>query len=142
MKITSTSANVTGTGVTFYNTGTAAGVFAYKPVSIAGGGTITLTAPTSGTYGGILFFQDRNYTCPSGNGSCNNDSSSFGGGSNEYLTGALYFPGTEVTYAGNPSSVVSSLIIAWRLTVNGTSQLNNHLLLGGGSPIQTAALSE
>lgn len=142
MKITSTSANVTGTGVTFYNTGTANGAFAYKPVSIAGGGTITLTAPTSGTYGGILFFQDRNYTCPSGNGSCNNDTSTFGGGSNEYLTGALYFPGTDVTYAGNPSSVVSSLIIAWRLTFNGTSQLNNHLLLGGGSPIHTAALSE
>ena len=141
MKITSTSANVSGTGVTFYNTGTAAGAFAYKPVSIAGGGTITLAAPTSGTYGGILFFQDRNYTCPA-HGSCNNDTSTFGGGSNEFLTGALYFPGTDVTYAGNPSSVVSSLIVAWRLTFNGTSQLNNHLLLGGGSPIQTAALSE
>jgi putative Flp pilus-assembly TadE/G-like protein len=135
------SGTVSGTGVFFYNTGTSAGPLKYAPISINSGLTVTLSAPTSGTYQGILFFQDRAYTCPA-NGSCNNDSSSFGGGNNETLTGALYFPGTDVNYAGNPNATVASLIVAWRITFDGTTQLNNHLLVGGGSPIQTAALSE
>jgi len=132
---------VNGTGVTFYNTGTAGGSHKYAPIKINGGLTVNLTAPTSGTYQGILFFQDRAYTCPL-HGSCSNDSSSFGGGTHENLTGALYFPGTPVLYSGNPTSSVSSLIVAWQVQFNGTSQLNNNLLIGGGSPIHTASLAE
>lgn len=135
------SATVNGTGVTFYNTGTASGSTAFAPVKINGGLTVNLTAPTTGTYQGILFFQDRAYTCPV-HGSCNNDSSSFGGGTHENLTGALYVPGTPVLYSGNPTASVSSLIVAWQVQFNGTSQLNNHLLVGGGSPIHTASLAE
>jgi putative Flp pilus-assembly TadE/G-like protein len=134
------SVTVTGTGVTIYNTGTNSGPNAYGPVRIASNLSISLSAPTSGTYAGILFFSqflDRSHTSTS-----TSDESRFGGGNNETLTGALYFPGTNVRYAGNPTATVSSLVIAWQVQFDGTAQLNNHLLLGGGSPIQTAALSE
>ena len=42
-----------GTGVTFYLTGSNAGF------TINGGGTLSLSAPTSGSYAGVLIYQDR-----------------------------------------------------------------------------------
>lgn len=53
-------AQVTGTGVTFYNTSSAgwgcASSYNYTPVTISGQVTATLSAPTSGSFDGILFF--------------------------------------------------------------------------------------
>ena len=51
------SATITGTGVTFYFTNNAT-------ISVSGGGSLQLTAPTTGPYAGILFFQDPNDTNP------------------------------------------------------------------------------
>ena len=137
LKATGTGTTITGTGVTIYNTGTQNGPNAYGSISINGGLSVSLSAPTSGTYAGILFFQDRNYTSTK-----NNDASSFGGGASETLTGALYFPGTDLTYAGNPNSVVSSLIVAYQIAINGNTSINDNLLINGGSPAQSAALAE
>jgi hypothetical protein len=139
LKANGTGTTITGTGVTFYNTGSGNNNSAtgYSPISINGGMNVNLSAPTSGTYGGMLFFQDRNYQSTK-----NVDSSSFGGGVNETLTGALYFPGTPLTYAGNPNAVVSSLIIAYQIAINGNTSINNNLLVNGESPAQTAALAE
>jgi Flp pilus assembly protein TadG len=80
-------ATVTGTGVTIYITGGTA--------KINGGATITLQAPTSGTYAGILFFGDRS---TSGQNKFNGDASS-------KMTGAIYFAGGEVDYQGNFSGL-------------------------------------
>ena len=45
-----------GTGVTFYNT--SATGYAYAPIDLTGNETANLSAPTSGTFEGFLFFQD------------------------------------------------------------------------------------
>ena len=47
--------NIIGSGVTFYNTGTGSGPSAYKPITVSGGSTTSLTAPTTGNYAGIFF---------------------------------------------------------------------------------------
>jgi hypothetical protein len=56
-------ANVTGTGVTVYNTSSAgwgcSSSYNYTPITISGQVTANLTAPTSGAYNGILMFGNR-----------------------------------------------------------------------------------
>jgi Flp pilus assembly protein TadG len=82
-------ANVTGSGVTFYNYGPSGGITFLLPSVTLGG--VTLTAPTTGTYSGILFFQDPANQTPAtilGSTSLNTD-----------LEGAFYFPTARVNYA-------------------------------------------
>jgi hypothetical protein len=81
---------VTGTGVTIV-------LFNCANVNISGTTTVQLTAPTSGTWRGILFWQDKASTpC------CTSDS--FTGGSASSFTGALYFPHGNVDLGGNSGS--------------------------------------
>jgi len=82
-------ANISGSGVTFYNYGPSGGVtFLLPSVTL---GSVNLTAPTSGTYSGVLFFQDPGDTAPAtilGSTSLNSK-----------LEGAFYFPTARVSYA-------------------------------------------
>lgn len=124
-------------GVTFYNTANAT-TPGYKPITVSGGSDTTLTAPTSGTYAGILFFQDRNL--PSGD---LNKQNTISGGSDGAFTGVLYFPTTPLVYSGGGSTTAAYAdIIAWTLTISGSSQFstNYNSLPNGTSPIHTAVL--
>jgi hypothetical protein len=87
------NAVMTGADVTFYNTFDASDP--YAPISISGGFTANLSAPTSGPQQGMLFFQDRN--APKGN------TETFTGTSDQNITGAFYFPNSAVSYKGNSS---------------------------------------
>ena len=78
------NANITATGVTFY---IANGV----NVSMNANGYINASAPTSGTYSGVLFFGARDGT---GRVTLNGTASSL-------LTGNIYFPNQNVSYIGN-----------------------------------------
>lgn len=102
------SAHASGTGVTFYLKGT--------NTAISGSATATFTAPTSGTYSGILFFGDRSVT---------NGNNALSGGTTSNLNGALYFPTQSITFSGGSSSGSScTQIIADKITVSGSSYLN------------------
>jgi uncharacterized membrane protein len=79
------SANITGNGVTIYMAGSSA-------VSMNGNATVNLSAPTSGTYAGLLFMGDRNGA---------NVSESLNGTADSTMTGAIYFPKQNVSYNGN-----------------------------------------
>jgi Flp pilus assembly protein TadG len=84
---------LTGSGVTLVFTSSGA----YPPsnktiVKFAGGATIDLTPPTTGTYAGIVMYGDRNMTQGSG--------FSLTGGSSQVLTGATYLPKAAVSFAG------------------------------------------
>jgi hypothetical protein len=83
-----------GTGVTFFNTGQYGQSPA--PVTFSGSSVVTLTAPDSGTYQGMLFVQDRNLSYTTAN--------SISGASGSLLTGTLYFPSTSVTYTGSSTT--------------------------------------
>jgi hypothetical protein len=92
------NAVVNGVGVTFFLTNGAT-------VHFNGGAEINLTAPTSGTYAGVLMYGDRDQ------GSADNI---FNGTANSSLTGALYFPTQMVTYNGNFSGNSGCLRIVSR----------------------------
>lgn len=78
------NANISGTGVTIY-------IKAGSNVSINGNATVNLSAPTSGTYSGMLLFGDRTGT---GNVNLNGTAAS-------KLTGAVYFANQDINYLGN-----------------------------------------
>ena len=77
----------------FYNT---ANGYSYGPVLITGQCTVNLTAPTSGTYAGILFYQDRNITSSSNN--------QINGSSNPNMVGSFYFPTTPLLITGGSNN--------------------------------------
>ena len=99
------SGAVSGTGVTFYITGST--YTNNQVVSINNGESVNFTAPTSGPYTGLLFFQDR---------TINNTAltSSFAGGASMHLTGALYFPTTSVTFNNGSSTAAANVAIIAR----------------------------
>jgi hypothetical protein len=93
-------ATITGAGVTFYLTGTNA---TYGSVTISNGAAVTFSAPTSGTYTGVLFYQDRSIT--------SNVNATFAGGVALQLTGSLYFPTSLVSLQNGSSSTGFSVAI-------------------------------
>jgi len=128
------SAGQSSGGITFYNTGTAAGacVTCYGQIvsyfNFSGafcGASCNLTAPTSGTYTGILFFQDRNDTstasCPfGGTGSaCFGATVNLAGGVSH--AGAYYFPSGTVNFdfnfgIGAPYTYLIAKDVTWFAT--------------------------
>ena len=90
---------------------------------ISGQGTINLSAPTSGTYQGVLMFQGRSDSA----------TASLTGGSSQSLTGIIYFPDALLHYAGGSSSqnnAPAATIIAYNLSLDGNSYIWN----AGSSP--------
>jgi Putative Flp pilus-assembly TadE/G-like len=132
----STDATVTGTGVTFYNTGTASGNTAYQPISVNGGSGLELSAPTSDPYEGILFFEDRN-PARGTSGTTNNFTSQTGSN----VTGAFYFKSTGLSYTGGTAQTAYTIIVADTVKFVGSSTTNDNYGLDG-SPIKTATLAE
>jgi len=133
------SPTLTGSNVTFYNTGNT--TYQYAPVAITGSSSTALYAPTSGSLAGILFFQDRSivgYCC--GPATVN----TFDGSRGELYTGALYFPTTPISYTGNATYPPYTIIDAWQVKMVGTSAIKNNYtsLESGASPISSAVLVE
>ena len=108
-------ARVTGASVMFYDT-YAAG-YTYGAISFNNGTTETFTAPTTGSYAGILFFQDPTVV--------GGAASSFAGGTSANLTGALYFPTTALSFS-NGASAAYTIIVADSVSFTGGVTLNNN----------------
>jgi len=87
-------ADVSGSGVTFLFTGSGSNQNGWSSASVNGGGTVDLTAPTSGDWAGILFFQDSD--APS-HSSLN---MTFNGNSDTDLTGVIYVPNNDLSFTG------------------------------------------
>jgi hypothetical protein len=111
---------ITGTGVTFY-------ISPGGSLSLSNGATLNLTAPTSGTYDGILFYQD-----PS-----NRKAASLQGGANSTLEGILYFPSANLTVANGSKSQIYAPIVAGSLTIAGGAlfQDNDYTTINQSSPL-------
>ena len=127
------SSSITGTGVTFYNYGPSGGITFVAPSLVLSG--VRLTAPTSGAYSGILFFQPSNNT----SGATILGSGTF----NTVLEGTYYFPRATVTFAFdgpvNYNILVAYDIVFEFLSFGATSVTssfsNNYGTLATGSPI-------
>jgi len=129
---------VTGSSVMFYIS--KGNGYSFAPLVINNGTTVTLSAPTSGTYSGMLFFQDRSITTAN----TSNSSTSLAGGATMTLTGAIYLPGTQLNVSnGTNTSATYTIVVADSILFQGGIKLNaNYSGLQGGSPIQVATLGE
>lgn len=113
-------ARVSGTDVTIVMTGGG-------EIKINGGAELNLSAPSSGYFSGVLFYQDRN---DSGyqhviNG---NSSSSF--------DGAMYFPSSEVKMLGSGAATGGCLqLIADTIYFSGTSSFEHNCATSGTTQI-------
>jgi Flp pilus assembly protein TadG len=113
------SGSFSGSGVTIYFTGNGQAQF-------NGSNSINLVAPTSGTYAGILFFQDPADT----------RTAALNGDSTSVFQGALYFPGATLQLNGS-NIAAYTIIDAGSLQMNGSYAVNDdYSSLPGGSPVQ------
>jgi hypothetical protein len=92
-------------------------------VSINGNATVDLSAATTGTYSGLLFFGDR-----SDNGSTKN---TFNGTAISKLTGAIYFASQPIQFLGNFSGTdgctqVVGLTVEWSGNANISKDCTAH----------------
>jgi hypothetical protein len=119
------NSTVTGNDVTFYLSGGA--------VNFAASQTIQLSAPTNGTYAGILFFQNAR----------NGNAATITGAGGSRLTGALYFPGATLTMNGAGTGAAYMILVAKTLDLNTNINFtSNYTSLANGSPIKGAVLVE
>jgi hypothetical protein len=119
-------------GVAFYITNGAG-------VTINGTATVQLSAPNSGIYAGMLFYQDPSDTSVA----------KLDGTSSSYFQGALYFPKAELDFGGTSltnSLAAYTIVVVNDLKFNGTSTVNLNSnysgLPGGVSIIKNALLVE
>jgi len=55
----------------------------------------------------------------------------------------VYFPTTDLTYAGNSSTTGYTVLVAYNIKISGNAQVNaNYGVLGGISPLQMAGFAE
>lgn len=113
------SSTATGSGVTFFNT-------AYKTTNGAYTGTygkfmlsdsivsVNFSAPTSGQFDGMLFYQDPNIPVGSA-------ASQIQAKANTILQGTIYLPTTAITYTGESTTGEVVGFVVYDLTMNGNS---------------------
>jgi Flp pilus assembly protein TadG len=102
--------SLTGTGVTLYFPG---------PNGTLGGSgngntTLNLTAPTSGTYNGILIYQDRSDT----------NTGELNGTPIANMTGIIYMPDAELEISGNSTVSLDTDLIIGSLYDKGNATIN------------------
>ena len=93
-------AKLSGTGVTFFNTGRGYAAAGFK---IGAGASVNLTARDSGTYKGILFYQDRALQWP--------PASDLTGGGSMHLNGTVYIPNAGLKFAGGSAADFTALVV-------------------------------
>jgi Flp pilus assembly protein TadG len=112
------NANISGSGVTFYLTNGAT-------LSINGNATVDLSAPTSGTYSGLLFYGDRSQA---------DAINTVNGNASSLLTGTIYFPSQEVEFLGNFSGAGGcTQVVADTILYTGSSHFSTNCT-GSGVP--------
>jgi putative Flp pilus-assembly TadE/G-like protein len=124
----STCDSAAGTGITFVLTssGDPANI---GTVTINGGADVQLSAPTTGYYKGVLYYQDQR--APTG-------LAKFNGGANQILNGAIYFKNQQIQYNGDHDASATSCtqIIGDTVEFTGNSTVvNNGCAQAGITPI-------
>jgi hypothetical protein len=123
---TNSGTTINGTGVTFYfANGAKAGS---NSTNVVGGGadgvengtTLNLTAPTSGSMNGILFWDDNS-------SSSTPDTFTFGGGSGSTFTGAIYAPKSNLQFGnGTNTGSFNGLVVGYTVMIQGGSTVKNN----------------
>ncbi len=124
---------ITGTGVTFYSesgSSTSVNGFSITAPSTLGLSNFSLSAPTNGEYGGVLFFEAHGNTSPS--------SFLLALAQGSTLTGAVYAPDATVSYGVSALSASYNILVAKDISLTGgliSSFGNDYSSLDSGSPL-------
>jgi hypothetical protein len=111
-------ASVAGVGVMIYNTTSSA--YATGTISISSLGKVALTAPTSGIYQGINFFQDRSLTTPV----------SLTGFGLAAITGTIYALQAPINLTGSATvgvDILGGAFVANTMTIGGLGAIQVNL---------------
>ena len=100
------SGPLTGAGVTFYTGGS---------TTVTGSGNMNLTAPTTGTYNGVLFYQP----------SSNNSAMAITGSGGDIFQGIVDAPSAALTLTGSGSFTVSTDLIVDSLSITGSGTVTD-----------------
>jgi hypothetical protein len=116
IQVSSSSTTLSGTGVMFYNTTNNQSSYPFGAATITGA-TTNLTAPTSGTYQGILYFRDR--AVPN-----NTFNDTINGNSGQGFSGTIYEPNGILQFGGGSSTyALNTALITYDLKLVGNSFL-------------------
>jgi len=110
------SGTLSGTGVSFYTTG---------QTSVTGSSSLNLTAPTSGTYDGVLFFQSRTDA----------NTISITGSSALNLQGIIYAPDAALTFTGSGIGTIYTDLVVKSLSLTGSTTFQSYAVIDANSPI-------
>jgi Flp pilus assembly protein TadG len=84
---------------------------------------LKMSAPTSGTYKGLIVYRDRRAA---------NVGIKINGGASSQFSGAIYMPSTDMEFTGNSGMNVQCLqMVGRKLIFRGTAQLNNSCNVAG-----------
>jgi hypothetical protein len=100
------SGSLSGTSVTFFTEGS---------TTVSGSGSMDLTAPTSGTFNGIIFFMPANDNSPI----------SISGSGGMTFEGIVYAPDSPMTITGSGSGTIYTDFIVDSLTLSGSGSFNS-----------------
>jgi hypothetical protein len=97
-------------------------------VTINGGAEVDLTAPDTGTYAGLIIYQDRRAIY---DGSANT-TNLINGNANSSFEGAFYFPSQQATFTGTAGMNTECMqLVARRVEFSGTASITNDCPTGG-----------
>jgi Flp pilus assembly protein TadG len=120
------SPTVNGTNVTIYLPNSSASF------TDNGATTLNLSAPNSGAYSGILFYQNPADT----------STLTINGSSSSTLKGIFYVPNANLTVNGSGSTNFYTSFVVSSLTFNGNGTLKDYASINGGSPLTSTRLVE
>jgi len=113
-------ANVSCTGCTIILTNSDSGSAPIGTVDIAGGAQINMSAPSTGTYDGILFYQDRRATVS------DTIVNKINGNSSSLMEGAFYFPNQQLQINGTAGlDFTCAQFVSYVVEFAGNGSLNN-----------------
>jgi len=118
--------NCTGCTIVFTNSSSSTTATIGGISNINGSAQLNMTAPTSGNFNGILFYQDRRATAGTVNSINGNSSSTF--------SGAMYFPTQQLDVNGNSGlNFTCAQFVARDVSFSGNGTINNTCAAGYGN---------
>ena len=121
-------ANISCTGCTIILTNSASGTPTIGTVDINGGAKIVMSAPSTGTFDGILFYQDRRAPVSA------TVVNKINGNSDSVLGGAFYFPNQQIQVNGNAGlDITCGQFVSYIIEFAGNGSINNTCTGGYGN---------
>lgn len=101
-------------------------------LSLTGSGALNITAPTSGTYNGVLFFEDPTDT----------NAMTVTGSTGSDMEGIFYAPAASLSMTGSSGSTIYADLVVSSLSMTGSTSLKNYSDVNPNEPLTSPRLVE